>query len=162
MHKLIISIFKHAQKAKNAEKAQDPATMKKEKINIGKHMFDVEVASTNKERALGLMYRKDLRTADGMLFIMKNEPVFFHMMNTEIPLDVLFFNDEGQVIKIDQMEPHSGKSKCLMPTSYVVELPMGTCKNLGIDLGDSIGVEENKQSLHAESLLRTLIKEVLR
>ena len=136
--------------------------MKKERISIGKHLFDVEVASTNKERAQGLMHRKGLGSIDGMLFIMKNEPAFFHMMNTNIPLDVLFFNDEGQVIKIDQMEPHSGKSKCLMPTSYVVELPMGTCKNLGIGLGDSMDLEENKQSLHSESLLRMLVKEVLR
>ena len=139
--------------------------MKKEKINIGKHMFDVEVASANKERALGLMYRKDLGAADGMLFIMKNEPAFFHMMNTEIPLDVLFFNDAGKVIKIDQMEPFTGKSKCLLPTACVVELPMGTCESLGITVGDSMKPyrkNEKTSSLGLERLLRNTINEMMR
>ena len=139
--------------------------MTSKRINIGAHEFDVEVVSSRKERALGLMHRKDLHFEQGMLFIMRNEPAFFHMMNTEIPLDILFFNDEGYVIKIDQMEPFTGRSKCLLPTAYVVELPMGTCKNLDITVGDRMKTSaknKKRSSLRIESLLRSIINEMMR
>ena len=139
--------------------------MTKKIISIGSHLFDVEVADTDKERTLGLMHRKNLGPKQGMMFIMKNEPAFFHMQNTEVPLDILFFNDMRKVTKIDQMEPHSGKSKCLLPTSYVVELPMGTCEELGIKSGDDMKVyanSEKKPSLRVERLLRRIINEVMR
>ena len=89
--------------------------MRREKIQINDDVFDVEVAETEKERAQGLMYRRHLPANCGMLFVMNGGPASFHMKNTHVPLDILFFDAQGKAVKIDSMAPHIGH--CLLYTS---------------------------------------------
>ena len=139
-------------------------------ITIGEHVFKVEIADTPAKRILGLMHRTALLPNHGMLFVMKNMPASFHMSNTHISLDILFFNEHGKIIKIDQMNPYIGKSQCNLNVMWVVELPAGTCKKLGIIPGDDIkSMHSKKRIMHAEqketrkieSLFREIINEMI-
>jgi len=126
-------------------------------IGVAGYPFSVEVVETPKERAHGLMGRKHLPDGTGMLFKMRGGPAQFHMKNTLVPLDILFFDESGTVLKRDVMQPHIGRSYCNGDIHSVLELPMGTCDFFDIKVGDKMTSEHTSH----DSLLNNLIKEIL-
>lgn len=87
--------------------------------------FIVELPKTTKQKLRGLMFRKKLAANRGMLFIYKKpQTVRFWMKNTFVSLDILYFNNQDQLIYIDfATVPHSrrllGPNK---PVKYVLEV----------------------------------------
>lgn len=71
----------------------------------------------------------------------------FWMKNTPSPLDIVFAN-QNKIIAICYGEPFStriiGDDRF---SNLVVEFPAGTCKSLGINVGDSIELECSEKSL---------------
>lgn len=107
----------------------------------GVHAFAVELATNAAERAVGLMYRKELPEGRGMLFDFHDEqPVQFWMHNTYIPLDMIFIAGDGRVVRVaenakpmsDDLIP-SGR-----PARAVLEVIAGTARKFGIAPGDRI------------------------
>lgn len=107
----------------------------------GVHVFTVEVAKTEQERATGLMYRKELAEGRGMLFDFSPEqPVSMWMKNTFIPLDMIFIRSDGRILRIaENTEPHSEK---IIPSGGlakgVLEVIGGTARKYGIQAGDRV------------------------
>ena len=63
--------------------------------------LEVEVAATEKERQLGLMFRQKLGADQGMLFLFPSERHnSFWMHNTLIPLDMFFIDSEWNVVGV--------------------------------------------------------------
>jgi hypothetical protein len=107
----------------------------------GVHAFSVELATNTAERAVGLMYRKELPEGRGMLFdFHDDQPVQFWMHNTYIPLDMIFIASDGRVVRVahdakpmsDDLIP-SGR-----PVRAVLEVIAGTARKLGIAAGDRV------------------------
>lgn len=100
-------------------------------VQIGRNALDVEVASNESERQLGLMYRSALPDGRGMLFIWrKPQPISIWMMNCYIPLDVAFFDDRRRLIRAASLRayaPREGIDRvtCGGNVKYVVETPVG-------------------------------------
>lgn len=66
--------------------------------------LQVEVATTPAARGRGLMYRADLATDAGMLFVWPEpQPLEFWMKNTLIDLDVGFFDAQGRLLNVATM-----------------------------------------------------------
>ena len=106
-----------------------------------RHLFLVEVARNNAERAQGLMYRRSMAADRGMLFDFERvEPVSMWMQNTYLSLDMLFVRPDGTIARIAaNTEPLSTRTIASgEPVLSVLELNAGTAARLGIRAGDRI------------------------
>ena len=107
----------------------------------GVHAFAVEMATTDAERAQGLMNRKELPEGQGMLFdFHRDQEVGFWMRNTYIPLDMIFIRSDGRIMRIaENTEPLSEKIvPSNSPVRGVLEVIAGTARKLGIAVGDRV------------------------
>ena len=78
-----------------------------------------------------------------MLFVY-DEPqeVSFWMKNTSIPLDIVFINEDEEVISVKQGNPMSEESIVESEVQYVLEVN----QNSGIKPGDEIDIEDEDDS----------------
>jgi uncharacterized protein len=107
----------------------------------GVHVFAIEVAVTDEERARGLMYRKNLPEGQGMLFDFKpNQEVSMWMKNTYVSLDMIFIRSDGRILRI--AENTTPLSENIISSGGavrgVLEVVAGTAKRLGIAAGDRV------------------------
>jgi hypothetical protein len=105
------------------------------------HAFNVEIAETPDQRAQGLMFRRQLAGDAGMLFLFdRSEERAMWMKNTLIPLDMLFIDDTGKIVRIEERTvPHSLRAIVSgSPVSAVLELNAGTASRLMIKPGDRV------------------------
>jgi uncharacterized protein len=68
----------------------------------------VDIAERDDQRAYGLMERSELGEDHGMVFLYAEEQpgdAGFWMYRTRIPLDIAFYDQEGRIVQILQMEP---------------------------------------------------------
>jgi len=101
----------------------------------------VEIARTNETRMRGLMYRKSLPEDQGMIFVFDTPGKHkFWMRNTCIPLDMLFVDDEGFVVGIEENTTTMSDTTFSVPcaSTYVVEVNAGFCRRHGIRAGQKI------------------------
>ncbi len=113
----------------------------KSSASNGVHVFTVELAVTDEERSRGLMFRKELAEGKGMLFDFKSDQdVAMWMQNTFIPLDMIFIQSDGRILRIaENTEPLSERIiPSGGPVRAVLEVIAGTAKKLGIAPGDRV------------------------
>src|SRR3954471_12895313 len=107
----------------------------------GVKMFSVELATTDQERATGLMYRKELADGRGMLFdFTPEQTISMWMKNTFISLDMIFIGTDGRVTRIaESTEPQSTRIiSSGSPAKGVLEVIAGTARKYGIAPGDQV------------------------
>ncbi len=105
------------------------------------HEFDVELALTPGEQAQGLMFRRKLARDAGMLFLYKNDrPRGMWMKNTVIPLDMIFIEADGRILKVvERTVPQSLETiESGGPARAVLEINGGTASRLEISVGDKV------------------------
>ena len=117
-----------------------PQSLPTTRLSIGIRYISAEVAQTEDQREIGLMFRKSLGTNDGMIFVFERPgQQCFWMKNTLIPLDVAFLGDDGTIINIDQMAAQTLDSHCSeKPSRYVLEMNDGWFAKRGIRAGQKI------------------------
>lgn len=117
-----------------------------EKLTIvterGDAHFMVEIADSDEERRIGLMYRTALPDNGGMLFDFSHEDSFqsMWMKNTLIPLDMAFIAKDGRIVRIASMTtPRSLASiSSGEPVAAVLEVGGGRLEALGVKAGDTV------------------------
>jgi len=108
-----------------------------------------EVASSHEERLKGLMFREELPVGEGMLFVYEYpHNVSFWMKNVLIPLDIIFLNETGTVInveeadvEIDVPDENLGSYCSIGPVLWVVEVNQDLCKLYDINVGTNVSIE---------------------
>jgi uncharacterized membrane protein (UPF0127 family) len=104
--------------------------------------IDVEVAITEKDRTIGLSNRESSDT--GMLFVFPY--VGKHQMwmkGTNFPLDIIFLDDDKEVLGVVKGEVGDGKLLGEFDkVQYVLELPIGYTEKFDIQTGDDLPIPE--------------------
>jgi len=113
-------------------------------VELKGERFYVEIADTSEKQALGLMFRDNLPDDHGMLFIFLDEaPRSFWMKNTRIPLDIMYFNSEFELVSVAENTRPCRVQRCpgypsTGPAKYVLELNAGKSSELGLEPGDKL------------------------
>lgn len=112
------------------------------KIEIGDREYNVTCARTEEERIKGLQGVTELKDNEGMLFFFEEpQTVGFWMKDTKIPLDIIFIDDDMEVISIYQGEPESETIAEEDGVRFVLEVN----QNSGIKEGDELDIEEDEK-----------------
>lgn len=103
--------------------------------------YNVKVARTEQEKIKGLQGVKKLESDEGMLFIY-DEPqtVGFWMDDTLIPLDIIFINEDEEVLSVYKGKPLDKTIAEEDNVKYVLELN----QNSGIKEGDELDIDDEE------------------
>lgn len=114
----------------------------------GRVTVQVEVADTLDERIQGLRGRESLAPDAGMVFL-PDDPDFqtFVMEDTLIPLSVAWWDADGRVLDIKDMEP-CPPDEDLCPSYFIkemsagaVEVNQGFFEDHGVEVGDRVTLQ---------------------
>ncbi len=103
--------------------------------------YRIEVADTRRLKSIGLMYRSSLPAGRGMLLLNeKPQELNVWMKNTFIPLDIIYIDTDGYIVKI--VENAQPESTAVMPSEgkvkAVLELNAGQVEMRDIAVGDRV------------------------
>jgi uncharacterized membrane protein (UPF0127 family) len=111
-------------------------------VELAGTRYQVELAQNDETRARGLMFRDQMDTGSGMLFIHDfEEPQAYWMKNTRIPLDILYFDSQRRLVSQQRdVPPCSAGDRCppypsFKPARYVLELNAGQAARLKLEDG---------------------------
>ena len=110
-------------------------------ISVGGKTVTAEVADEPQERVTGLMFRKNLASDSGMLFVMPEpEHAAFWMKNTTLPLSVAYINQSGMILEIHDLQPLDEKPvpSAFSNIAYALEMEQGWFARNRILAGDRI------------------------
>jgi len=120
---------------------------KEGKVCFKNNCFKVELAVTPEEQKQGLMFRKNLDQDEGMLFVFKEEEEYlFWMKDTLIPLDIIWINQNKEVVFISENTQPCSENDCnsINPdkkAQYVLELKGGRVRDIGLKIGDKMDIK---------------------
>ena len=132
-------------------------------VQIGKKVYNLLVATTEEEKEKGLMGIEELPDNEGMLFDYSDEPqaeLSFWMKNVDIPLDIIFVNQEGVVISVKQGIPNS--EEYITESSEFISCVIELNANSGVKAGDKTDLfsetnnileedeDEDEEDIHPE------------
>lgn len=107
--------------------------------------IDAEIADTQPLRQKGLMFRDSLPRDRGMLFVFTDRgPHLFWMKNCNIPLDILWLDENKKVTHIAEATPPCRSDPCPVygptegETRYVLEVVSGFSKMAGVKIGTRV------------------------
>lgn len=104
-------------------------------IKLGDSTYKVKEAKSEGEKTKGLSNIELLPKDEGMIFYW-DEPqlVQMWMKDTKIPLDIIFIDEDQEVIAVEQGKPEDPTLLSHKDTMYVVEVNI----NSGIKVGDEL------------------------
>lgn len=110
----------------------------------GAPVTTIEVAENDHDRQRGLMYRTKMADERGMIFTFaEKDDHTFWMHNTCISLDMLFIDDDGLIVGIEESTPTMSDDTFSVgcASKYVLELNAGWTRAHGVTAGQKVKLE---------------------
>ena len=122
-------------------RAQQPQQLPMVTLTAGMHNVQAQLAASPDQRQTGLMYRREMPSNEGMLFVFEDTSrQCFWMRNTLLPLSIAFVADDGTIVNLADMKPLSEDSHCSSkPVRYALEMNVGWFAKRGIGPGFKLG-----------------------
>lgn len=123
--------------SKNSEDKKENIVIKFQTAEI-----NAEVADTQEKIERGLMHRESLCEDCGMIFVFdKEKETNFWMKNTLIPLDIIFLDENKEIVNIAENAVPCKTEECALypsqfPVKYAIEVNAGFVDKKGIKLGE--------------------------
>jgi uncharacterized membrane protein (UPF0127 family) len=107
-------------------------------IKVGERTVQLQIVVRAEEQQKGLMFRTSLGADEGMLFVFGvPQRMSFWMRNTEIPLDIGYFDPDGELKEIYPMYPRDERSVASHGRNiqFCLEMNQGWFKQNGVRPG---------------------------
>lgn len=112
------------------------------RIKIHNKEYKVKEATSSEEKAKGLQGVNNLPEDEGMLFYFDPpQDVQFWMKDVSIPLDIVFIDDDEEVIKVQEGIPNDETFIEAPDVAYVLEVNA----NSGIQIGDELELDDEEE-----------------
>lgn len=115
-------------------------------VNVNGEDLNLGIAKSVEARIQGLMGVNELDHNYGMLFLFEDlAPRTFHMRNVYVSLDMIFLNENFEIVKIhsntktnqgEELYSSEGRAQ------YVIELEAGAAERLGLSEGDILDISQ--------------------
>jgi uncharacterized protein len=123
-----------------------PIPLSKKEVLIKNKKFTLEIAKTISQKAKGLSNRTSLCNNCGMIFVYNSEGFYpFWMKDTLIPLDMIWINNNNEIVSIYTAIPEINKPLTQLtiyrndkPAKNIIELNAGEANKLGLKIGEKI------------------------
>ncbi len=144
---LLAACGNDAKKAEAATKSVD----ERFPIKVGERVVQMQVALSGGETQKGLMFVKSMAESDGMIFIFpRPQPMAFWMRNTEIPLDIGYFDGDGTLREVYPMYAHDEHSvRSLANRQFALEMNLGWYARNGVKPGVKLDLAALKEAIKA-------------
>lgn len=116
------------------------------KVKINDKEYSLKIAENDLDKAIGLSKKDSLPNDEGMLFIINEDEkdekglVWFTMEDTKFPLDIIFINEDLEVVQVSKGEPLD-KSPIYGKADYVLEVNTDS----KIKVGDTLKFNTDKE-----------------
>jgi len=103
-----------------------------------------ELAVTDEERQLGLMFRERINWDQGMLLVFKREGIYnIWMKNMRFPIDILWLDREKRIVHLETNVPACLEDPCPSyspsnPALFVLELKAGSVDKHQLEIYEKI------------------------
>jgi len=124
-------------------------------IKVGDRTVQMQIAAEPAEMEKGLMFRQSMKRDEGMLFVYRSpQQMNFWMHNTDIALDIGYFDPAGELKEIYPMYPHDEKTVSSHSNNlrFALEMNQGWYRQAGIKPGAKIDIQAVKEALRARGL----------
>ena len=111
-------------------------------IKIDDVVLEVQIADTEPRRVRGLMFQNQLPYDEGMIFVFNESGVYsLWMLNMQFSLDMIWFDEGGNVVHIEQNIPPCKSATEIMAcqsiipsgeAKYILEVTSGFVQKFGI------------------------------
>jgi len=123
-------------------------TVATQRVSIGGHRFELELAIDGRTRYQGLSDRESIDPQGGMLFVFPEAlKLEFVMRRCFVPIDLIFLDTNGYVIRMHRMNVERNplgpdgeltKYGSADPAHFAIELDGGTLDKLDLKIADRI------------------------
>jgi uncharacterized membrane protein (UPF0127 family) len=112
-------------------------------------LVNLIVADNEESQAFGLMHRESLPEDCGMVFVFFEERTGgFWMKNTLIPLSIAFFDEDGEILSILDMDPCEADPCDVYDPgvgySGALEVNQGKFDEWGVEVGDRLTITRDQ------------------
>ncbi len=123
-------------------------------IKVGGQVVQMQVAILAHELQQGLMFRNSMGADEGMIFLYdRPQQMSFWMRNTELPLDIGYFDSDGKLKEVYNMLPHDERPiQSLGLRQFALEMNQGWFRAHGLKPGDEIDMVALAEAIRARGM----------
>ncbi len=123
-------------------------------IKVGGQVVEMQLAILPAESQRGLMFRQTMGTEEGMIFLFdRPQQMSFWMRNTELPLDIGYFDADGKLKEVYPMYPHDERPvESLGIRRFALEMNQGWYRKNGLKPGDTIDLAALAEAVRSRGM----------
>lgn len=130
--------------------------MKETIITINDKNYKILITTTEEEKTKGLSNVESMGSDEGMLFDYSSdskESLVFNTIEMEFPIDIIFINDNDEVIAVERGDPHSEDViECTADPDEKIKYVLEVNTNSGIQIGDELEIEDDGDNISDEEI----------